>query len=222
VGLIMKLTGGKIFEDVVSEITHHSSIVRDGVKLLNEIIEKYDTLSLEELQENYASLSNMENQADELKRKLMNMLKATHIHPEDREDFLRLVLRIDEIIGYSKAVAKKLLVFKHLNIVIPSSVSTYVKAIINKSVESVEQLIKLVETIQSDMTHVLEIAHRIELLEKEVDDLRLRALEEIYKDCLTSYKVTCIALPIVIDDLEAITDLCQDVADIYRLHLIAR
>ncbi|MEM1638957.1 MAG: DUF47 family protein [Desulfurococcaceae archaeon] len=218
----MKITGGKLIEEVVNEIILHSNIVKEGVELLGKIIENYDTYDLNKLQENYLLLSGMENQADELKRKLMNMLKASHIHPEDREDLLRLVLRIDEIIGYSKAVAKKFLIFKHLDVSIPQNVSVYVKSIIKKSIESVDQLIKLVETLQSDISKVLEIAHRIEILEKEVDDLRLKALEETYKDCLTGYKITCIALPIVIDDIEAITDLCEEVADIYRLHIISR
>lgn len=218
----MRITGGKIIEEVVNEIILHTNIVREGVELLGKIVENYDAYDLDKLQENYLLLSSMENRADELKRKIMNMLKASHIHPEDREDFLRLVLYIDEIIGYSKAVAKKFLIFKHLNVIIPQLVNDYVRSIIKKSIESVDQLIKLVETLQSDISQVLDITHKIELLEKEVDDLRLKALEEIYKDCLLGYKITCVALPIVIDDIEAITDLCEEIADIYRLHLISR
>ncbi|MEM1719589.1 MAG: DUF47 family protein [Desulfurococcaceae archaeon] len=219
---VVRIAGGRLLEEVISEIEIHASLIQTGVNMLDKIVKEYSTLNPDELGALYNELDGLEEQGDEYKRRLMNFLKASHIHPEDREDFLRLVFTMDEVLGLSKAVAKKFLVFKHLNITIPQGVYDQLVRIIEKSVEAVNNVKKLIESLRGEHAEVVELAHKVEELEEEVDEIRLSALEELYKVCLLGYDVVCIALPVVIDDAETITDKCEEVADIYRLHLVSR
>lgn len=216
----MRLPGGKILEEVVDEVSQHVNIITEGIKLLREIVVKYHELDTEGLEKIYANLSSLENRGDELKLHIMNMLRASHIHPEDREDLLRLVLDVDEVIGIARAIAKKFLIFKHLEIIIPESIYMHIKEMTENSIKAVEEIRMMIEAREPEI--VFDIAAKVEKLEKRVDELRLHALELTYKQCLDEYRVICIALPIVIDDLEIITDLCEDIADIYRLYAISR
>lgn len=216
----MRFPGGRIIEEVLNEVSKHVGIIKQGVERLQEMIGKYNTLAYHELEALYGDLSLLENKGDELKIAIMNTLRASHIHPDDREDLLRLVLDVDDIIGVARAVAKKLLIFKHLDIRIPSSVYDYIKEMIDHSVQAVHNVEEMINAKTQDQ--VFEIASRVEKFEKEVDEIRLRALEALYKHCLSQCNVACIALPIVIDDVELITDLCEDIADIYRLYIISR
>ncbi|MEM4717299.1 MAG: DUF47 family protein [Desulfurococcaceae archaeon] len=216
----MRLPGGKILEDVVDKVSEHVNIITDGVKLLRDIVMKFYELNNEDLENMYVNLSGLENRGDDLKIQIMNMLRVSHIHPEDREDLLRLVLDIDEIIGISRAIAKKFLIFKHIGISIPESIYEHIKEMTENSIRAVEQIYRMIEAREHEV--IFEVASKVEQLEKRVDELRLQALESMYKQCLNEYRVICVALPIVIDDLEVITDLCEDIADIYRLYAISR
>lgn len=219
---ITRISGGRLLEEVIEEIETHASIIQTCINTLERIVKEYFALNQNELSRLYNELNSLEKQGDEYKRKLMNTLKASHIHPEDREDFLRLVFTMDEILGLSKAVAKKFLIFKHLDIAIPQSVHDQLVKIVEKSVEAVNYVKKLIESLRGEHVEIVELAHKVEELEEEVDDVRLNALEELYKVCLLGYSIVCIALPVVIDDAETITDKCEEIADIYRLHLVSR
>lgn len=218
----MKLIGGRLLEEVVNEITQHSILVANGVSILSNIVKNYVEYDFDQLNRAYLELDKLEEQGDEIKRKLMNILKTSHLHPEDREDLLRLVLTIDEVIGLSKAVAKKFVIFKHLSITIPTSIHEYFVKIIDKTHEAAKCIRELVQSLQVEDTKTLELAERVERLEEEVDDLRSATLRELYKHCTSRCEIICISLPIVLDDIESITDKCEEVADMYRLHIISR
>nr|NAZ27039.1 DUF47 domain-containing protein [Thermogladius sp.] len=59
-------------------------------------------------------------------------------------------------------------------------------------------------------------------LEKEVDDLRLKILEELYEECIANLKPVCVILPGLVDDLEAITDACEDAGVLLKLMFSSR
>lgn len=216
----MKHPGGRLVEEVLSEVSEHVNIIKEGVDKLQEIIEKYRELSYQELESLYGELSAIENRGDDLKLKIMNTLRTSYMHPDDREDFLRLILDIDEVVGVARAVAKKLLIFKHLDLSIPIDILNHIKEMVHLSVYAVQKVQEMINAKLPDQ--VFEIASIIEKYEKEVDEIRLKALEALYKQCIQECNVACIALPIVIDDVELITDLCEDIADIYRLYIISR
>jgi predicted phosphate transport protein (TIGR00153 family) len=215
----LKISGGKLLEELHSALLNHAELVGKSVELLRKILVNYNELKVSELSELYTSLSDIENKADSLKREIFNLVKISKIHPEDKEDFLNLVFYTEEIAGLSKAIAKKLLIFKHLGISIPASLHSYLGEMLSKSENASVNVVKLVKMYWESGESGFELAEKFE---KEVDELRLKALEETYRICSSEYNVICIAMPIMIDDIESITDKCESIADIYRLHIVSR
>jgi predicted phosphate transport protein (TIGR00153 family) len=218
----LKISGGKLLEELHSALVNHAELVGKSVELLRKILVNYNEIGVRELSELYTNLSDIENKADSLKREIFNLVKISKIHPEDKEDFLSLVFYTEEIAGLSKAIAKKLLIFKHLGISIPASLHGYLSEMLSKSENASVNVVKLVKMYWESGESGFELAALIEKFEKEVDELRLKALEETYRICSSEYSVICIAIPIMIDDVESITDKCESVADIYRLHVVSR
>jgi len=215
-------TGGRLLEEINSKFREHLDHITRGVGILDEILRNYSIFSYENMREKYEELNKHEEESDKLKRVLMSLLRVSHIHPEDREDLLRTVLTIDDIIGLVKAVAKKILIFKHLQLEIPRNLHDILINAVEKSLEAVKLVNNILELVRSDYEKALELTHKIEELEEEVDEIRLKAFEELLRECSISIKEICIVMPVVIDDIEKITDMCEDIADLFRLQLVSR
>ncbi len=218
----MKIPMGKVVEDLLSKVKMHASLAHQSVKILSRILSGYAELSLESLRSFYEELSRVEHSGDDLKRELIKDLTTGPLHPDDREDLMKAVLTLDEIPGLSRAVAKKMLVFKHINVEIPPSLTKHLHEMAEKSATCVEKLCQVITAFPSDMDKVLDLSAVIDQLEREVDDMRLKALEELFKTCKESLGIHCVALYTVIDDVELITDRCRDVATIYSLNLVSK
>lgn len=216
------LSGGRLLEEVTNKTRDHMKHIVQGLGVLNDIIRSYRDLSYEEAQSKYDELNMHEEKSDEIKRSIMSILKATHLHPEDREDLLRIILTLDDVIGLAKAIAKKMIIFKHLKLELPSNVHSTLLDMSNKSIEAVKLVAELLESTGAGYNKIVDLTHKIEELEEEVDDIRLRAFEELLKECSTKFTPLCIVMPVVIDDLEKVTDKCEDIADLFRLYAVSR
>lgn len=218
----MKTIGGKLLEELLNNISLHIKLAVRAVEILNDIVSQYNSIDLNTLSAKYEEVNTIEHEADELKKTLFNLIRISRLHPEDKEDYMKFVLSVEDITGLAKAIAKKFLIFKHMNLVIPENIHSLLKEMTSLSVKSAGQLLQLVKPHESTSIDEQEIVSITEKIEKEVDELRLKTLEEVYKYCMTSYNVVCIALPIVVDDIEEISDKCGSIADLYRLHFITR
>lgn len=216
------LSGGRLLEEITNKSRDHAKHIIQGITILSDILRNYRGLSYEDAQSRYEELNRHEEESDEIKRSMMSILKASHLHPEDREDLLRVVLTLDDVIGLAKAIAKKLIIFKHLKLEIPGSVYNALLDMSDKSIVAVKLVAELLGSTGADYNKVIDLTHKIEELEEEVDEIRLRAFEELLRECSTRFTAVCIVMPVVIDDLEKITDKCEDIADLFRLYVVSR
>lgn len=218
----MKIPVGRFVEGVLGRIKVHAQIAAESISILRDLVSSFNKSEFEQLKDLYERLVEIEKRGDDLKRELIGELKTGYLHPEDREDFLRAILILDEIPGLVKAVSKKILIFKHVEIPISPSVQKYLVDIADNSKKCVESLVHLIEHYPHDPQKVMEYASEAEAYEEAVDDLRLDALEELFKVCKDNLGIHCVALHVMIDDAETITDKCEDVADVFRLSIVAR
>jgi predicted phosphate transport protein (TIGR00153 family) len=216
------LAGGRFLEEVINRSREHVKHAIEGVTILGAVLRDYDSLSYEEVQRQYGELNRHEEESDKIKRSLMSLLRVSRIHPEDREDLLRIVLTVDDTIGLAKAITKKLVIFKHLKLELPRGLLSTLLEMVNKSIEAVKLIYDLLEYVASNYAKALEVANKIEEIEEEVDEIKLKAFEELLKECSIKFREVCIVMPVVIDDVEKITDKCEDVADLFRLYIVSR
>lgn len=78
----------------ISLLIQQAELTVEGIKLLQECIDKPDEESIEKMRAK-------EYEADEIRRILIDELHKTFITPMDREDIFNLSLNIDEMIDYA-------------------------------------------------------------------------------------------------------------------------
>jgi len=91
-------------------LEQQSQTVVRGAKLLQECLESKG--SMDEVYLASKRIHDIEHEGDELVHRLMARLNKSFITPLDREDIFELTSRLDDVLDYIDAVAKRLVTFK--------------------------------------------------------------------------------------------------------------
>lgn len=90
--------------DFFKLLLEQSEKVENGVKYLNEYIKTFDESKAQEV-ERY------EEEADEIRRIIINQLNKTFITPIDREDIFALSRAVDDVVDYAKSTVEEIKLF---------------------------------------------------------------------------------------------------------------
>ncbi|ABN69278.1 protein of unknown function DUF47 [Staphylothermus marinus F1] len=213
--------GGRRLQDIITKSLEHIKTVHSAVLKLNELINSLINDDVDHATKIYSEIVTAERNADSIKREILYSLKGVFIHPLDREDLLRLILTADDIAAYVKATGRRLISLYSTGYKIPREVLELMNDIINKTVLASKSLLDSVLALGTDPSKSIELTHSVENYEEEIDEIRMKALEKIYMQCKENLTMECILLKDVIEDLEAISDKCEDTSDVVRLIAIS-
>jgi len=213
---------GKYFDTLMASIREHAKTVSQGVSKLLELVSSIPSRDPVLISKLYAELNSIEEHGDELKRSIMNELRVSYIHPDDRENLLRFTLSLDDALGFAKSAGKRVLMVIEAGVPIEGEIYGSMREIAEKSLYATSKIMELLEVMDKDPKKAIELTHEIEEIEERIDELRLEAIGRIYAECSREVKPGCIMFPPIIDDLEGISDVCENIADIYRLFTISR
>lgn len=154
-----------------------------------------------------ARIKEAEKKGDDLTSELMKMLDATYITPLDREDYLALAVRLDDIVDGLEAVTVRMDLY---NI---TEATPVMEEFAQNIADSVREISSAMAKLQARKLLELRV-HTAELnrLEKIGDSLLLRSLRMLFSN--HHEPLTVIKLKEVYEILEEITDRCEDVADV--------
>lgn len=199
---------------IIAMCMEHIDKIIETIDSLKEMLKYYDEGKFKEAMKSYENVFNKEREADNIKRKIIAELSKGMFHPIDREDLIRLTLTLDDIAAYIKAAGRRLLITEPMNI--PKDIFNVMKTMVAKAKDATELIKNAVMELYENPRKALEIANDIEKIEEEVDDIRIRGLEETLKWCQTVDIVSCMTVKETIDSLENAVDKCEDVADVIR------
>ena len=91
-------------------LEQQSNTVVKGAKLLQGCLESKG--SIDDMYLASKRIHDVEHEGDELVHRLMERLNKSFITPLDREDIHQLTSRLDDVLDYVDAVAKRLVTFK--------------------------------------------------------------------------------------------------------------
>ena len=191
--------------------------ILETVKSLREMIGSLRRDDKSSARENYDKVFQNENAADDIKREILRELSRGVIHPLDREYVVRLVLTIDDVAAYAKATARRLLISVNLGYSLGSQILDLLSQMVARLEQASELLIKALDALVSNPHEALSIADNIERLEEEVDDIRMQALEAVFKACREHPADWCLIAKDVVDSMENAVDRAEDSADMVRL-----
>ncbi|MCL6548122.1 MAG: DUF47 family protein [Alicyclobacillus sp.] len=149
-----------------------------------------------------------ESKGDELTSGLVNLLHATYITPLDREDFLELAMKMDDIVDQLEACAVRFHLF-HVTQATPAMFD-----FAQNIVDCVNELASAVERLHArKLSQLRPYTVRISELEKAGDELLRNSLRALFNEGHPD-PLEVMKLKEIYEILESVTDRCQDVGDV--------
>lgn len=184
-----------------------SQTVVKGARLLQECLES--NASLDDVYLASKKIHDIEHEGDELVHRLMERINKSFITPLDREDIYELTSRLDDVLDYVDAVAKRLVTFK---ISAVTSHAIELGRIILRGAEETAVGISLLRDLRQSEA-ILRQCTRINQLENDADQVMRDALNDLFNgDARDPLEV--IKWKDLYEHLEIATDKCEDVANI--------
>jgi predicted phosphate transport protein (TIGR00153 family) len=190
-----------------------AGVVVRGATLLLECLEKKG--SQEDVYLASKAIHQAEHEGDELVHQIMDRLNKTFITPLDREDIHLLTARLDDVLDYVDAVAKRLVTFR---INVPTHHCVELARIVVRSSEEVAKGVRLLRDLRKADEIVRQCA-KINQLENDGDQVMRDALNALFNgDPRDPLEV--IKWKDIYEHLEVATDKCEDVADVLETVLV--
>jgi predicted phosphate transport protein (TIGR00153 family) len=186
-----------------SAFAAHAQISVRAAGLLRQLFEH--PADVEDLKER---ISLAEHEGDEITHATITRLRSQWITPLDRPDIHTLTTRLDDVLDVIEAIAQRILLF---DIREASEVATNAARVLETSVVAMAKAVDLLPEARSRAQEILALCAEISTLESQADAIYRSAVADLFKsknDPLYVMKWRDIH-----EDLEAATDLCEDVAN---------
>lgn len=173
--------------------------------LLNEVIMDYQ---LDTLAEKSEAIHELEQDGDEVVKKIMNELYVSFITPIDREDIVQIVDSLDDILDGINGLTYQ---FHHLNVTHLRAKTPEFVSLITKAVDGVEKAVKEFSHFKSSKT-LNGLIDDVNRIESEGDSFYSDSLSSLFR--VEKDPIEIIKWKVVYDSFEDILDNCEDSADI--------
>jgi len=155
-----------------------------------------------------SEIKNLEKKGDELVHTIYLRLNQTFVTPLDREDISYLASTLDDVVDLIYAVANRIYLYEL------SKSNDILKDFAGIIVNSVEQIhLSLSSIDQLDSRDIEDRCIEVDRLENEADSLLNQSVASLFKE---KDVVRIIKFKEIYEQLEMITDSCEDVSDIVR------
>jgi predicted phosphate transport protein (TIGR00153 family) len=202
-------------EEVLDMAEKHLELTRSAVIDLYNMVDAAARCDAEGCASYYMSLSKMEMEADELRRKMINALTVSEMFPEERDDLMELVRAIDWIADWSKE-AGRILEIIHLDRA-PEEIRDAALSMVKADGVCVGVLTECLKMMSTDSKEAINFANKVEMLEEDIDELYSIARRHLASLDFPDWTVgSIILLNEFLDALETIADWCENTADIVR------
>ena len=185
-----------------------AAVVVSGARLLLECLETKSTLA--DIYLASKKIHEVEHEGDELVHQLLDRLNKSFITPLDREDIYELCVRLDDILDYVDAVAKRLVTYQ---IAAPTPHAVELSRIIFRSSEEVLLGIRLLRDLRRHEEIIRQCA-RINQFENDGDQAMRDGLNILFHSEPPRDPLEVIKWKDLYEHLEIATDKCEDVANI--------
>lgn len=188
--------------------SQHSETVLAGAKALRSLLEGGD-----DVPRHYQTIMDREQDADNITREILIMVRRTFITPFDRSDIKDLITAMDNSIDQMQKTAKGVMLFDQREF---TPCMRNMGDMIVKCAELVREAMPLLKSINETAQRLSDITAQISALEGKADDLHDSGLRDLYLASVKGSAMTFITGNEVYDHLEKVVDRFDDVAN--RIH----
>ncbi len=165
-------------------------------------------VSFDDLERRRFTIESIEKKGDKVTHATVELLHRTFITPLDRDDIHQLITNMDDILDLIEDTAQSVLMFD-IRSMTPDAAR--LAEICVDCAESVKAAVELLPSMQN-APRILEVCGEIDKLESQADHLMRAAMAKLFRDEPDVRQL--IKLRTVYELLEAMTDRCEDVANI--------
>ena len=160
-------------------------------------------------------LSKSEHEIDELRRTIFEELTKDTMSPQDREDIMHLVKRLDEMADHVKDAARALSLL--LKTKIPEVFWEPIGFVASKLVKITRILRKAIEALGTDPPEARKLAITIDEIEAEIDEKYQYIKELLLQHSHEMSAAVTLFLRDLAEEMEHVADSCDDTADYVRI-----
>jgi predicted phosphate transport protein (TIGR00153 family) len=154
-------------------------------------------------------IKGIENEADELTHRSIETLHKTFVTPLDRQDILRLVVGLDDILDTTEAVSSLLNLYNPRNAM---QMAVRLADLLVQGSEKVAVMVGLLRQLSKQSDRLLTLAVELNHLENEADRAYQQAIARLFQE--EDDPKELIKWKDILEHIESATDRCEDVADI--------
>lgn len=188
----------QFFDDLESEAEN----VLTGARALRALFDDFAHLS-----DHRKKIKDIEHRGDEIVHHIYGSLNRAFVTPLAKEDLSGLASKLDDVLDHMNATATRLAVYE---IDKPTQAMFDFADIILKAVEQIRAGMTAVRNPKAQDT-VMACTIEVNRLENLADDLLMASLAELVK---TGNPLRIIKFKEIYENLEIVTDRCEDVANI--------
>ncbi|MDD1764730.1 MAG: DUF47 family protein [Candidatus Methanomethyliaceae archaeon] len=211
-----------VYRKSIDLLSDHARKVQDSVRMLVSAFDNFLSLKIADLKSDYQKISVLEEEADNIKRELIEQLTKSAPTFLYREDFLRLVAKVDEVAELAQSISRQVVRLAENKWVPQPSIGDGLKSMSAEVLTTFERLRDAIMALSMNPRRAIQQVGKVHEEESKVDniyhDLDFKALMEIKKiERLLVYRD-------LLGLLEHLTDIIEDASDDLRvlaLHRVA-
>jgi len=180
-----------------------------------------DGVEFEEVLKKLNIVSELEHQADQIRRSIILEISSSEIEDKTREALLHLVKNVDNIANQTNATAR---IFIH----VPQEYfamlmkDDLLMTMLDKSVEASKTLINMFDELMGNGKRFDELNQKIQVLEHDVDNLLSDMYGRLVTMEITIQPFVAIQISSGLNFLEGISDAIEDTADYIKVLTIRK
>lgn len=204
---------------LILEIDEFFDAIDNGSLVFKEGVSNYLKGDKDKFAENIKAIDDLEDKADNIRRKVENDLYAHSLLPQYRGDVLRLMEKCDDMLDIMKG---NLYQFDVEIPLIPKKLHTDILKLTKISVSAIDTLIPAARAFFKDPLTVKDKIHRVYFFEKEADKLANDIKRKVFHEFPTLKLSEKIHLRYFTLHIENVSDAAEVVADILSILAIKR
>ncbi len=193
---------GKFFD----LFNQHADRIAAGSRELALLMEHYS--DMEARQKGLDAIDTIEKAADKITHETVSLLHKTFITPFDRETILQLINQMDDILDLIQDVAESAMLYD-LQRVTPEA--QQLAELNQMCCERVKSAVELLSSMDNAAA-ILKLCTEIDRLESDSDRVMRSAMSKLFRDEADVRQL--IKLKALYELLEAVSDKCEDVANV--------
>jgi predicted phosphate transport protein (TIGR00153 family) len=184
----------------------HAERIVEGSHHLVHLMQHYDDAAVRQAE--LDAIDRIETAADKIAHETYALLHKSFVTPFDRDDIHALISRMDDVLDLTQDVAESVMLYD-IQAVSPEAIR--LASLAQTCCERVRAAVALLDSMDNAET-ILRLCTEIDQLESDADRVMRSAMSTLFRNESDVRQV--IKMKAIYEQLESLTDRCEDVANV--------